>query len=53
MIVVDPWSLKRRRWLKFITGKPGTDAWLFAAMVAMLVQNEHMRTWVSDGTTGR
>ena len=54
MIVVDPVVTETAKMADIhLRVKPGTDAWLFAAMVAMLVQNErYAQAWVSDNTTG-
>ena len=54
MIVVDPVVTETAKMADiYLRVKPGTDAWLFAAMVAMLVQNErYAQAWVSDNTTG-
>ena len=52
MIVVDPVVTETAKMADIhLRVKPGTDAWLFAAMVAMLVQNErYAHTWVADNT---
>ena len=54
MIVVDPVVTETAKMADIhLRVKPGTDAWLFAAMVAMLVQNErYAQTWVADNAAG-
>ena len=54
MIVVDPVVTETAKMADIhLRVKPGTDAWLFAAMVAMLVQTErYAHTWVADNTAG-
>ena len=54
MIVVDPVVTETAKMADIhLRVTPGTDAWLFAAMVAMLVQNErYAQAWVADNTEG-
>ena len=54
MIVVDPVVTETAKMADIhLRVKPGTDAWLFAAMIAMLVQSERCaQAWVAENTTG-
>jgi len=54
MIVVDPVVTETAKMADIhLRVKPGTDAWMLAAMVAMLVQDERYATaWVDEHTQG-
>jgi anaerobic selenocysteine-containing dehydrogenase len=54
MIVVDPVATETAKFADIhLRVKPGTDAWLLAAMVGMLVQQEkHQVDWLRQHATG-
>jgi len=54
MIVVDPVVTETAKMADIhLRVKPGTDAWMLAAMVAMLVQDErYAAAWVDEHTQG-
>jgi len=54
MIVVDPVVTETAKMADIhLRVKPGTDAWLFAAMIAMLVQEDrYAKAWVAENTSG-
>jgi anaerobic selenocysteine-containing dehydrogenase len=54
LVVIDPRRSETARKADFhLAVKPGTDAWLVAAMAAMLVQKDWVKQeWVAEHTTG-
>ena len=54
MIVVDPVVTETAKMADIhLRVKPGTDAWMLAAMVAMLIQDErYAAAWVEEHTQG-